>query len=86
MDDGGVGIAKLFLCWHGAGFAARRLGIGLVMRVDGYVKAGDLRDGDGAGVAGEQLDFIARGDFAFAGDGQVETGASTQEKALYHLI
>src|SRR5690242_2083292 len=70
MDDGGVGVVKNIV--RG--------------RVDGQVEAGDLGDGNGGGVAREQLDFIAGADLAFAGDGQVETGAGAGKKALHHLV
>ena len=50
------------------------------------VQASDSRDGDGAGVLGEEFDFIPSGDFSFAGDGEVETGAAAGEEALHHVV
>jgi hypothetical protein len=70
MNDGGICIAKNF---------ATRSGVS-------HVQASDFRDRDGTGVAGEQLDFIAGANFAFARDCQVETGAGGGEKALDHLV
>lgn len=51
-----------------------------------HVEACDLRDGDGVGIAGKQLDFVTGGDFTLARDGDVETGAGAREKALDHLV
>jgi len=70
MHDGGIGVAK--------SFSTRG-------RV-GHVQASDFRDGDGTGVAGERLDFIAGANFTFARDRQVETGAGGGEKALDHFV
>jgi hypothetical protein len=39
------------------------------------VKASDFRNRDRVGLPGNQLDFIASGNLALAGDGEIQTGA-----------